>query len=56
MKNYLICCSKKWFSKDFPYKKIKNSSFYYISKKEDLNMAYLKKIKPLLIFLHIGIG
>ena len=50
MKNYLICCSKKWFSKDFPYKKIKNSSFYYISKKEDLNMAYLKKIKPLLIF------
>ena len=33
---------EKWFSKDFPYKKIKNFSFYYISK-EDLNMAYLKK-------------
>lgn len=50
MRNYLICCSKKWFSKDFPYKKLKNTSFFYISKKEDLTVEYLKKINPLSIF------
>ena len=44
--NYLVCCSKDWFKK----KNIKNTNFFYISKKKKLTTNYLKKINPKYIF------
>mgnify|MGYP001168266131 CR=1 FL=1 len=51
MRNIVIACSKKWFLKD---KKtinlLKNKNIFLIEKKNKLNINYLKKINPSIIF------
>lgn len=45
MKKILVCSNSKFFEK-----KIKKKSYYFISNKNKLNLKYLKKIKPYIIF------
>ena len=50
MTNYIIATSKGWFEKSLKSKRFNELSIHYITKKEDLNLAYLDLIKPRYIF------
>lgn len=45
MKKILVCSNSKFFEK-----KIKRKNYYFITNKKKLNLKYLKKIKPYIIF------
>lgn len=45
MKRILICCKNNFFKE-----KIKKKNFFFISKKKELNLSFLKKLNPYIIF------
>ncbi|MDA9232367.1 hypothetical protein N9O63_00965 [Candidatus Pelagibacter sp.] len=48
MSKYIIACSKKWFLKNS--KRKFNKNFFFIEKKSQLNLNFLKKFNPKFIF------
>ena len=50
MTNYVIACSKNWFNNHQKSSDFNKLKIYEISKKEELNLEYLEKIKPRYIF------
>lgn len=50
MSNYIIACSKEWFN-DYPKSEDFNKlNTYRISKREELNLEFLKRVNPSYIF------
>ena len=51
---YLICCSKKWFFLNCKNSFKNKKNIHFIFNKKQLNLKFLKKYNPKIIFFLIG--